>query len=157
MGIRISAITPILIITGMIVAATASAEIYKHVDKEGRITYSSTPMKGAKKLYLDPPAAQSRPKAATPDSFPKVAHKVQQQRDLKRREILAEELAAEEKFLSDARQALKQGEENPEVLRISHTQSRHNVVSPEEQMKKFREQVLLHENNIAALKRELVN
>ena len=157
MGTKISTITPILIFTGMVMAATASAEIYKHVDKEGRITYSNTPIKGAKKLYLDPSPAQPRPKVATPEGFPKVARKVQQQRDLKRREILAEELAAEEKFLSEARRALKQGEANPEIFKISPTQSRHNMVNSEEQMKKLREQVLLHENNIAALKRELVN
>ena len=157
MGTKISVITPILIITGMIMAATASAEIYKHADKEGRITYSNTPTKGAKKLYLNPSPAQPRPTVATPDGFPKVARKVQQQRDLKRREILAEELAAEEKLLSDARQALKKGEASYEALKVNPAQSRHNVVSSEEQMKKLREQVLLHENNIVALKRELAN
>ncbi len=155
MGMKISVIIPILIITGM--AATASAEIYKHVDKEGRITYSNTPTKGAKRLYLDPAAAQPRPKVATPEGFPKVARKVQQQRDVKRREILAEELAAEETLLSDARQALKKGEASYQTLKVDPAQSRHNVVNSGEQMKKLQEQVLLHENNIAALKRELAN
>ena len=61
MGTKISVIIPILIITGMAMAATAFAEIYKHVDKEGRITYSNTPTKGARKLYLDPAAAQRSP------------------------------------------------------------------------------------------------
>lgn len=157
MGIKILVIIPILIIAGMAMAAIAVAEIYKHVDQEGRITYSNTPTKGAKRLYLDPAAAQPKPAVATPDGFPKVARKVQQQRDMKRREILAEELATEEKLLSDARQALKKGEMNPEVSKISSTQSRQNVINSEEQMKKFREQVLLHENNIVALKRELAN
>jgi len=49
METKISVTIPILIIIGMVMAATAFAEIYKHVDKEGRITYSNTPMKGAKK------------------------------------------------------------------------------------------------------------
>lgn len=157
MGIKISVITPILIITGMVMAATASAEIYKHVDKEGRITYSNTPMNGAKKLYLDPAPAQPKPRVATPDGFPKVARKVQQQRDLKHREILVEELAAEEKLLLDARQVLKKSEASPEIFKISPIQSKHNVVNSEEQMKRLREQVLLHENNMVALKRELAN
>ena len=156
MGIKISVIIPILIITSM--ATTASAEIYKHVDKEGRITYSNTLTKDAKRLYLDPAAAQPpKPTVATPDGFPKVARKVQQQRDVKRREILAEELAAEEKLLSDARQALKKDEVNYKALKVSPAQSRHNVVNSEEQRKKLQEQVLLHENNIVALKRELAN
>jgi len=154
MGIKISVIIPILIISGMV--TTAFAEIYKHVDKEGRITYSNTPTKGAKRLYLDPAAAQPRPKVTTPEGF-KVARKVQQQRDVKRREILAEELAAEETLLSDARQALKKGEANYQALKVSPAQSRHNVVNSEEQMKKLQEQVLLHENNIVALRRELAN
>ncbi len=157
MGIKISVIIPILIITGMAMATTAFAEIYKHVDKEGRITYSNTPTKGAKRLYLDPAAAQPKPAVATPDGFPKVARKVQQQRDVRRREILAEELAAEEKLLSDARQVLKKGEANYKALKVSPAQSRHNVANSEEQMKKLQEQVLLHENNIVALKRELAN
>lgn len=138
-------------------AATAFAEIYKHVDEEGRITYSNTPMKGAKKLYLDPSPPQLKPRVAAPDSFPRVAHKVQQQRDLKRREILAEELAAEEKLLSDASLALKQGEANPKISKTSPTQSGGQVINHEEQVKRLREQVLLHENNIVALKRELLN
>jgi len=156
MGIKISVIIPILIIIGM-ATTTASAEIYKHVDKEGRITYSNTPTKGAKRLYLDPAAAQPKPAVATPDGFPKVARKVQQQRDVKRREILAEELAAEEKLLSDARQALKKGEASYQAFKAGPAQSRHNVVNSEEQVKKLQEQVLLHENNIVALKRELVD
>lgn len=138
-------------------AATAFAEIYKHVDKEGRITYSNTPMKDAKKLYLDPSPPQLKPKVATPDSFPKVTRKVQQQRDLKRREILAEELAAEEKLLSDASLALKQGEASPKILKTSPTQSSGKAINDEEEVKRLQEQVLLHENNIVALKRELVN
>jgi hypothetical protein len=103
MGIQIPVITPILIITGMVMATTATAEIYKYVDKEGRIIYFNTPMNGAKKLYLDLVPAQLKPGVATPDGFPKMARKVQQQRGLKRREILVEELVAEEKLLLDAR------------------------------------------------------
>ena len=86
-----------------------------------------------------------------------MARKVQQQRDLKRREIHVEELAAEEKLLLDARQVLKKSEANPEIFKISPIQSKHNVVNSEEQMKGLREQVLLYENNIVALKRGLAN
>lgn len=137
--------------------AVASAEIYKHVDKEGRITYSNSPMKGAEKLYLDPSPPRFKPKTATPDSFPKVNSKVQKQRDIKRREILETELATEEKLLADARQALKEGEANHAAPQISSTQSRHNIVKSAGKVKKLQEQVLLHENNITALKRELVH
>ena len=156
MGTRISIAIPVLVITGMVMTAAASAEIYKHVDKEGRITYSNAPMKGAEKLYLDPSPSRSSPKATAPDSFPKVNSKVQKQRDVRRREILETELVAEEKLLVDARQALKEDEANHAAPQISPTQSRHNIVKSAGKVKKLQEQVLLHESNITALKRELV-
>ena len=35
-------------------AIVAHAEIYKRVDADGHVTYSSTPLKGGKKLHLEP-------------------------------------------------------------------------------------------------------
>ena len=47
-----------LVITGLtITAATfafAQTTIYKHVDEQGRVTYSNVPIKGAAILELDP-------------------------------------------------------------------------------------------------------
>ena len=37
-----------------LLSVSAHAEIYKHVDAEGRVTYSNVKIKGAKKLYLEP-------------------------------------------------------------------------------------------------------
>lgn len=44
----------ILMVLLAVACESASAEIYRHVDKEGRITYSATPMKGAKTQNPDP-------------------------------------------------------------------------------------------------------
>lgn len=162
---------PILVALVTTMAADARAEIYKHVDQDGRITYSNAPMKGAKKLYLEPPLSLPSGKArvATPDNFPKVDGKAQKERDLGRRKILEDELAAEEKLLAEAKQALKEGEENPEVFKVNRvitdkdgkssvvTETRRNVAKYEEKIKKLKEQVVLHEKNIVALKKELAS
>lgn len=87
-------------------ATTAHAEIYKHVDAEGRVTYSNVPMKGAVKLNLEPlttiPASRPKTSAASPPGFPKVDGDTQKKRDDTRRKILEEELEAEEKLLAEA-------------------------------------------------------
>lgn len=110
---------------------TAHAEIYKHVDEQGRVTYSNVPMKGAAKLNLEPlntvPATRPRTSAASPSGFPKVDGSTQKKRDDTRRKILEEELTAEEKLLSEAM-----------------TQKNATATA-------------LHEKNIAALKKELTN
>ena len=128
------------------------AEIYKHVDAEGHVTYSSTPSKGAKKLGLEPLAPPSRstrepssraPRArnnASPFDFPRVDSNTQRSRDSTRRKILADELATEEKLLAEARGSLKQGE-----------------AKPDGKLRTLQEEVTLHEKNVSALKTELSN
>ena len=109
----------------------AHAEIYKHVDAQGRVTYSNVPMKGATKLNLDSlntvPATRPRTSVASPSNFPKVDGDTQKKRDDTRRRILEEELTAEEKLLVEAT------------------------------AKKDATSIALHEKNVAALKKELSN
>lgn len=133
------------------------AEIYKSVDAEGHITYSSTPSRGAKKLGLEPfvpPSRSSRePRDPTshssrssrsrssdsPYDFPRVDSNTQRRRDDMRFRILADELASEEKLLAQARANLKQGEAARNAAE-SHA---------------FQDDVTLHVRNISALKTEM--
>ncbi len=133
----------------------AQAEIYKHVDSEGNVTYTSTPMRGAKKLDLAPPLASppssyaSRPRSeAGHADFPKVDSATQKSRDGARHKILIDELAAEEKLLVEARQNLKDAGAGPEAL--SGKNAKHSEI-----IKSLQEQVSLHEMNVGALKIEL--
>lgn len=107
------------------------AEIYKHVDPQGRVTYSNVPIKGAIKLNLEPlstiPSPRAKSSASSPAGFPKVDNETQKKRDDTRRRILEEELSAEEKLLADAVRG------------------------------QSREEIELHEKNISALKKELSN
>lgn len=161
-----------LLVTGSTLALSgrsAHAEIYKLVDEYGRITYSSAPMQGAKKLSFNPPPVSSlssrslltsRParSMATPVNYPRVDSRVQKSRDVRRREILQHELLAEERLLADARQALQQN------IPARAAMQQVAVITPgqagpvyDERTRKLQDQVLQHERNVSALKKELVS
>ncbi len=150
----------------------AFAEIYKHVDADGRITYSNVKIKGAKKLALEPAdtnfgtgagssdgGAKRAPatRTATPASFPKVDAGTQNQRDSKRKDILQSELDAERKALEDAKKAYAEGESKPEVFRTKDGKTLRNVAKYEEKMKGLQAEVDAHQRNIELLEREISN
>ncbi|MBI3901621.1 MAG: DUF4124 domain-containing protein [Nitrosomonadales bacterium] len=139
----------------------AQAEIYKYVDADGHVTYSSTPRNGAKKLNLEPlpvmaPPARARNKAS-PADFPKVDGNMQKSRDSMRRKILGAEMTAEEKLLAEARQSLKNSEASPGMYRSKDGNVQRDAAKYEETIKTQRNEVMLHEKNIDALKSELAN
>lgn len=129
-------------------AFCAYAEIYKHVDADGRVTYSNVPIKGAKKLDLDPLTSVPATKAKSPSNFPRVDGATQKSRDEGRRKILEEELANEEKLLAEARKTYNNGE--PERLGDERNYQKYL-----DRAQKLKESVALHEKNVAALKQEL--
>ena len=133
----------------------AQADIYKYIDAEGRVTYTSTPIKGAKKLKLKPLSTSLSSRTGSPADFPKVDSRTQRSRDDMRRKILEDELATEDKLLSEARQRLQEGEANPEVYKGKDGNTYRNVAKYEEKIKPLQEEVTLHELNIQALKTEL--
>jgi hypothetical protein len=123
----------------------ARADIYKHVDEDGHVTYSNTARPGAKRISIDPApkakAASGAPKAKasstpTPAGFPKVDAGTQRQRDDVRRQLLLDELKSEEALLATARSAL--ASRGPDSARLA-------------------ESVRLHEQNIGMLNKELAN
>jgi len=157
-----------LLLITLTASTTALAEIYKHVDADGRVTYSNIKSKGATRLEIDPDAnniSNDRAKAkssstankrtATPDSFPRVDKDMQNQRDGKRRSILQSELDAEKAALEDAKKAYTEGESNPEVYRSANGQTFRNVPKFEEKMKSLKENVDNHQKNIELLQKEL--
>jgi hypothetical protein len=121
----------IFTVAALLLASAVQAEIYKHVDAQGRVTYSNVPIKGATKLNLEPlttvPPPRAKASTPSPAGFPKVDNDTQKKRDDTRRKILEEELAAEEKLLADATKG------------------------------QLKEEIQLHEKNISALKKELAN
>jgi hypothetical protein len=137
----------------------ANADIYKRVDDEGHVTYSSKPIKGGKKLHLEPlPTMESPPKSSiASEGFPRVNSETQNRRDDTRRKILEDELASEQQALDNARLKLKEGQDNPEVSKGANGQTFRNVAKYDEKVSILQEEVSSHEKNVAALKTELSN
>jgi len=155
-----------LSLIALTLSSHALAEIYKHVDADGRVTYSNIKSKGATRLEVDPDmnsisnerakgnnAANKR--TPTPDDFPRVDNNTQNQRDAKRKQILQNELAAEKAALDEAKKAYAEGESNPEVYRTASGQTFRNVAKFEEKMKNLKANVDNHQKNIELLQKEL--
>ncbi len=138
-----------LLITTTFLALPAAAEIYKYVDENGRITYTNVPKRGAKKLDLDPVSAAKTRNNIGPASFPKVDNQTQKKRDDQRKQLLQEELAAEEKLFTDSKIALKEGE----AQRLGD--EARNYPKYLDRIKKLKDNVAQHERNIEALKKEM--
>lgn len=122
---RFLVVISVLMLIGTSVTTVATAEIYRHMDNSGQVTYTNTRLKGAEKINLRRKLAKA--KTSAPKNFPRVNRKVQKKRDLKRRNILKDELATEENFLFNAKKTFK------------------------------KDDVSLHRRNIIALKKELKN
>jgi hypothetical protein len=138
----------------------AHAEIYKRVDAEGHVTYSSEPIKGGKKLELKPLPTMTGGRSSrqsTPEDFPKVDTHTQKSRDATRRIILNDELATEEKLLDAERENLKTIENTPVPLIGPDGVPFRNAGRNAEKIKAAQDAIALHEQNIKALKTEISN
>ena len=146
----------------------ASAEIYKRVDADGRVTYSNIKSKGSSRLELDPDAntisndrarassgGTAKKRTPTPEGFPRVDKDTQNQRDDKRKDILQSELNAEKSALEQAKKAYAEGESNPEVFKAANGKTFRNVPKFEEKMKTLQADVDSHQKNIELLQKEL--
>jgi Domain of unknown function (DUF4124) len=148
-----------LLIFLLVAPLGALAEIYKCVDGEGNVSYTNTKQKGCTAMDIAPyrepapgaPKSRARGNQSTaPANFPNVDSETQKQRDQGRRRILETELANEEKLLADAKRALAEGE-------IGRGGEDRTSPLHAERLRKLKETVGLHEQNVAALKRELAN
>ncbi len=120
----------------------AQAEIYKAVDADGHVTYSSSPIRGGKKIVLEPlptVAPPARARAATPGDFPRVDGATQRGRDDTRRKILQDELSTESGLLEESRSGLKAAE----------------AARDKEKLRTLTDRIDMHQKNIDALKTEL--
>ncbi|QJE03145.1 DUF4124 domain-containing protein [Massilia forsythiae] len=153
--------------------ARADSVVYKCVDKGGRVEFTDINKPGCKALdlpgYVPAPApvakaaanpnaappvtmrqGAGRPPAANPANFPRVDGAAQRARDDDRREILNEELRAEEKKLADLRRDFNNGE--PE-----RQGNEKNYAKYQERVANMRDDVGRAEKNVEALKREIAN
>lgn len=160
-----------LVIVPFVLAAfthLAMAEIYKYVDADGRVTYSNVKLKGSQRLDIEPAdsnfgtmertPAGKRPETSrspTPSNFPKVDSTTQNQRDVKRKDVLRAELESERQALERAKQAYAEGEANPEISRGPNGKTFRNMPKFQEKMSNLQAAVDVHQRNIELLTREL--
>jgi Domain of unknown function (DUF4124) len=135
----------------MLLPASALADICKYVDRDGNTVYTNLPPeKGWKKLSCGPGgSASGSARAPSPAGFPKVDASTQKGRDDMRRKVLTDELATEEKLLSEARMSYANG--SPPAL----PEEKDAPQKYADRIAKLRQNVALHEKNIEALKKEL--
>lgn len=143
----------------LILAAPAQAGIYKYVDENGQVTFSDVYKKGAKRLDLPaapaPLSAAGKPSrrvsySPSPADFPRIDAGTQKRRDDIRRQVLQDEISSERHEAEEARRQLTLGE-RPQTGERATDASYLNRVS------KLRATVQQHEQNIAAIQRELAN
>ncbi len=145
-----------------LLAVPVRADIYKHIDANGNVTFTNAPMAGAQRIIIEQsrqvprPVAKARTSAESsrsavpsPSAFPRVDSGSQKERDVNRRRILEEELAAEQRLLAERKKELAEAESN------RSTQERANPAKYVARIGQLRENMTLHEKNIAALQAEI--
>lgn len=126
--------------------------LYRCSTESGAFSYFNVP--GISGEFRGSPSSGNGRKSAstpTPAGFPKVDAETQKGRDDMRRKVLADELAAEEKLLAEARTTFASGAPIP--LPEEHA----SAGKYRERIARLRQSMQLHERNIEALKKELSN
>lgn len=144
----------------LLLATPVQAEIYKYVDESGNVTFTDVYKKGAKRI--DIPGAPAQPPGSgksssrrasytpSPTDFPRIDAGTQKRRDDIRRQVLQDEITGERKNADEARRQLALGER----LAPGEKATDSSYVS---RVKKLRESVKQHDQNVASIQRELAN
>ena len=136
--------------------AYADSDIFVCTDGNGVKTYGNIgDGKGCKKVELPglttfSAPASKKPNKTAPGDFPKVDDYTQKKRDAERKQILSDELKAEQKKLSDLNAEYNNGE--PE-----RQGGERNYAKYQERTQELKENINRSQQNIDALQRELGN
>jgi len=153
-------ILPVLLLNCLF-AVPAHAEIFKYVDDSGNVTFTDVYRKGAQRIEMPgaprelPGNTVKSPKqrasyAPSPADFPRIDAGTQKRRDDIRRQVLQEEVAAERRNADEARRQLALGER----LQAGERKTDSTYLN---RVKKLRETLDQHEQNVAAIQREIAN
>ncbi|THF63821.1 DUF4124 domain-containing protein [Pseudothauera nasutitermitis] len=136
-----------------VLAGSAHAQVYKCVDATGRVTYTNDrgASSGCTVLSQDLPISSvPAPAASEPaaNDFPRVSPGSQRERDDRRRAILEEELAQEQRALEESQSALAE----QEAVRHGNERNYQRVL---DRLQPYKDKVELHQRNVDAIQREL--
>ena len=127
------------------VACYAQPQVYKHVDKDGKVSYSNAPLKDAKKLDLPPltviPAIKPKAKIGSlglPDTTDNEAYRM----------VIEEKIAGEVRLLEEIKKEYRNGE--PDRLGSERNYQRYL-----DRVQQLKDGMAFHEENIRVLRLEL--
>ena len=126
-----------------------AGDTYRCATQSGVFSYFNVPDGNGKPAAGSSSSSASTPKAPTPASFPRVDPETQKGRDGVRRKVLAEELASEEKLLTESRTAYADGA--PPAL----PEEKADAEKYRARLARLKQSVAVHEKNVEALKKEL--
>jgi hypothetical protein len=133
-------------------------EIFKCRAENGQVTYTNERRQAEKQkcelvtsqINVAPPLAGPQTASRSRSEFPRETPRESQSARERQREILERELAAEQKALAQARQALSE----QETVRSGDERNYARVL---DRLQPYKETIENHEKNIQALQRELAN
>lgn len=145
-------------LSAMSAHAQQVTEIFKCRNETGQITYTNDRRQAEKQkcelvtsqVNVAPSAAAARSQGRGPAGFPRETPRESAGARERQREILEQELAAEQRALAQARQALAE----QEAVRGGEER---NYARVESRLQPYKESVENHQKNIEALQRELAN
>ena len=156
--LTIMRIQTVLLFMSLVLPMLAQAEIYKYVDENGQVTFTDVYRRGAKRVDLPgapttlPNSGGSKPqkRAYSPADFPRIDAATQKKRDDIRRQVLEDEVSAERQNADEARRQLALGER----LQLGERATDSTYLN---RVKKLRDTVAQHEQNVSAIQREITN
>lgn len=117
---------------GLGVVSGAQAEIYKHIDANGHVTYSNQPKQGSIKLTIDPLPPSARETDGNTTSSPantfRLELEAQKQRNAMRRKTLEEALVKERQALEEDKAFYEEAKNNPEAFTLKAPETFTHVV-----------------------------
>jgi|GEM_PF-745378 len=142
---------PLLLGAALLVSAGVGAQVYKHVDKDGKVTYSTTPpSKEAKPILLPElttvPAFKGKPGGDAADNGDKAAREAREDR----RRLIEEKIVFEEKSLEELRRTYNKGE--PE-----RQGDEKNYQKYLDRVERLKHEIEAQEKKIDALRKDLEN
>jgi septal ring factor EnvC (AmiA/AmiB activator) len=147
-------------VLGVGLSLPARGDTFKCVDANGHVIYTNmkeetrgrncTVVMREISVVPSNPRGPASAESASPAGFPKVDAATQRSRDDERRKILQDELSAEQKALTKAKEDLAQ----QESVRNGNERNYQKVL---DRLQPYKDDVERHEKNIEALNKELSN
>jgi Domain of unknown function (DUF4124) len=137
-------INSIVFLTLFSFSCTTQSEVYKHVDENGNVTYSNTPLEDSKKLSLPPLIVMPGTDLESKSRAPKPSENYNENQ----RKVVKKMIADEVKLLEDKKKEYNDGE--PERFGSERNYQRYL-----DRIQRLKDEIVLHQENIKALEIEL--